>query len=238
MSAVRKLTEQVGHQISTTAHAVASELSAALGDGETSAERSARRAARPQLRIVAPLRAQTASRGVFITIIALLLAVGMVVMLVINTQLASGAFTVSTLQQEKAALEEQAAMLTEEVAAAAAPDALETAARGLGMVPSETPVFIRVPDGTVLGKPRPARPAPVAPLAADATATEAVDNGGGDFPASPPAGYDPAAADAAATGAGTGAGALTGEDALWGEVAVDLGPVGTTDADLVAVPVD
>lgn len=237
MSAVRKLTEQVSH----TAQAFAAEISAALGDDRPAGSPAA--SSRPQLRVVSPLRPATASRGMFITIVAVLLGLGMIVMLLINTQLASGAFTVATLQQQKAVLDEQAAVLTESVAAASAPDALEQSARELGMVPSETPVFIRVPDGTVLGKPRPAKaqPVPVVPMEADATAVEAVDAGAGavpgaDLPAGLPEGYDPAAADAAAGAAGNAA-AATGEDALWGEVAVDLGPLGSSDADLTAVPV-
>ena len=42
------------------------------------------------------------------------------------------------------------------MAAAAAPESLEQRARALGMVPSQTPVFLSVPSGKVLGKPKPA----------------------------------------------------------------------------------
>ena len=249
MSAVRKLQESV----SRTAHDVASEISSALG--ERSAEYGTRgaKASRPHLKVVPVLRTSTVSRPVFISVIAGLLVAGMVVMLLVNTQLAQGAFTISALQQQKAALDEQAATLTEQVAAAAAPDALEQAARELGMVPTDRPVFIRVPDGTVLGKPKAAVAQPIPAAAAvetpaDATAVEAVDNGAADFPAPLPADYDPAAADAAAAGiapkqgkgakgAKAAAAAAAGEDSLWTEIPVDLGPVGGSDADLTAVPV-
>ena len=128
----------------------------------------------------------------------------MVVMLVINTSLAQGAFTISALRAERATLTQQEQTLAETVAAAAAPESLEQRARALGMVPSQTPVFLSVPSGKVLGKPKPApggtgvEPRLLTP--ADATATEAVDNAsvGTDLPIAPGENYDPAAMDAAA----------------------------------------
>lgn len=238
MSAVRKFQESV----TRTAQDVAAEIGATLG--ERSAEYGSRgtKSKRPNLKVVPVLRPTAVSRPVFITVVASLLAAGMIVMLLVNTQLAQGAFTISALQQQKAALDEQAATLTETVAAAAAPDALEQAARGLGMVPTDRPVFIRVPDGTVLGKPKAAvaQPLPAAPVVggtpADATVSEGVDSGLVDFPAPLPADYDPAAADAATAG-GAKTGKKAGEDNLWKEIPVDLGKVGSSDADLTAVPV-
>jgi hypothetical protein len=161
-------------------------------EGTEYATRGARghRTARPQLRIVSPLRQERAS--------------GMIVILVINTALAQGAFTVSELQNQQASLAQEEQLLSQAVAAAAAPDALEKSARAMGMVPSQTPVFLKVPSGKVLGK---ATAAPGGTAAeprlltpADATATEAVDNAavGTDLPIAPGVNYDPAAADAAA----------------------------------------
>ena len=163
-----------------------------------------RTSGRPNLRMVSPLRAERASRGVFSLVVTGLLLVGMVTILVINTSLAQGAFTVSELQAQQAVLSQQEQALAELVAAAAAPESLEEQARGLGMVPSETPVFLSVPSGKVLGKPKAApggtTSAPRLLTPADATASEAVDNAsvGTDLPVAPGVGYDPAAADAAA----------------------------------------
>lgn len=158
---------------------------------------------RPQLRLVSPLRPERASRGVFALIVTGLLGLGLVAMLLINTQLAQGAFVVSDLSQQLKQLQEQEAVLNEEVAAVAAPSALSSRARGLGMIPSETPVFLRVPDGEVLGTPKATKvpqgaAAPSIAMPADATATEAVDNAsvGTDIPMALPPNYDPAAADA------------------------------------------
>ena len=175
-------------------------------DGTEYATRGARglRAARPHLRMVSPLRPERASRGVFALVVTGLLLVGMVLILVINTSLAQGAFTVSELQAERATLIQQEQTLAEAVAAAAAPESVEQQARAMGMVPSETPVFLSLPTGEVLGKPKAAGGAttsfPRLLTPADATSTEAVDNAsvGTDLPVAPGPGYDPAAADAAA----------------------------------------
>ena len=162
------------------------------------------RNARPHLRIVSPLRPERASRGIFALVVSGVLIAGMGLVLVINTSLAQGAFTISELKQEQAALTQQEQALSEVVAAAAAPEVLAKKARAMGMVPATTPVFLNVENGKVLGKPKAAagavagRPALLTP--ADATALEAVDNAGADLPAALPAGYDPAAADAAAAG--------------------------------------
>ena len=174
--------------------------------GTEYATRGARshRASRPQLRMVSPLRPERASRGLFALIVTGMLVAGMVVILVINTSLAQGAFTISELQSQQAVLSQQEQTLAESVAAAAAPEALEQQARSLGMVPSETPVFISLPGGKVLGRAKAApggsKSLPTLLTPADATVSEAVDNAsvGTDLPVAPGADYDPAAADAAA----------------------------------------
>ncbi len=226
--------------------------------GTEYATRGARglRASRPHLRMVSPLRPERASRGVFALVVTALLVVGMVVILVINTSLAQGAFTVSELQAERATLVQQEQTLSEVVAAAAAPESLEQKARALGMVPSENPVFLRLPGGKVLGKPKAAGGArsttPRLLTPADATAAEAVDNAsvGTDLPIAPGPDYDPAAADAAAAQAEAAAKAATAkaakkpknpnaENNLWEDATlIDLtGELSTEDSGLVAVPV-
>ena len=161
-----------------------------------------RASARPHLRMVSPLRPERASRGLFALIVTGLLGVGMVLILVINTSLAQGAFTISELKAAQAVLAQQEQTLAEAVAAAAAPENLEQQARAMGMVPTDTPVFLSVPSGEVIGTPKPAAGArssvPRLLTPADATVTEAVDNGAADLPVSPGADYDPAAVDAAA----------------------------------------
>ncbi|MDO9486329.1 MAG: hypothetical protein Q7K25_09750 [Actinomycetota bacterium] len=189
---------------------------------------------RPNLKLVSPLRPVKASRGTFALMVGALLIGGLGAMLMINTQLAQGSFAVSALQQELGTLTAQEAVLSEEVSAAAAPEALASKARELGMVASRTPVFLSIPDGKVLGKPKPAPGTPVTPaaIAADDDAITSADLG---EPAVPGPNYDPAQVDAAS--AAKGAAAKASEDSLWREVPIRVGSVGSSDADLTAVPV-
>ena len=205
-------TAEQAHALGTAeqAHALGTaEQAHALGTAEPTegteyATRGARahKSARPHLRMVSPLRPERASRGLFALIVTGLLGIGMVLILVINTSLAQGAFTVSELKAEQAVLAQQEQTLAEAVAAAAAPENLEQQARAMGMVPTDTPVFLSVPSGEVIGNPKPAAGArssvPRLLTPADATVTEAVDNGAADLPVSPGADFDPAAVDAAA----------------------------------------
>jgi len=194
---------------------------------------------RAHLTLVAPLSPDRASRGTFVLIITAILALALVAMLVINTSLAQGSFTVQALRGEFQALQEQEQALLEEVAAASAPIALEYRARELGMVPSSTPVFISVPDGQVLGKPRPA-PGIASQTTARITATSTFTTDVSSLPTT----FADAKGYASAPGTMSG---RSGEDELWQElpprslvapdqplvIATDAGP----DDQLMAEPV-
>lgn len=211
MSAVRK-------------HSVRELISGATAEVSEYATRGARalKNERPQLKLVSPLRPEKASRGVFALLITGLLGAGLVVMLLINTSLSSGAFVVSELQAQKNDLTVQAEALAGEVDALSAPGNLATRARAMGMKQSKNPVFLNLADGSVLGKPNGAQVSSTSPLpslktTADLTVTELADQTvAADFPPAVTEGYDPAAADAAA--AGKSAGAAAAEDGAWGEV--------------------
>ena len=148
-----------------------------------------------------PTPSRRARTGVFAVFMLVILAVGLVGMLLVNTALAQGAFVLSDLQRQQVELTESEQRLREQVALASAPGQLEMAARALGMVPQDVPAFLRLSDGAVLGNaiPQPApiveEPAP-APVSGELPAT-------GDLPApvDPPATGDlPAPVDAPATG--------------------------------------
>jgi len=178
----------------------------------------ARKLSRPELKLVSPLRAEKASRGVFALLVGGLLGAGLIVMLLINTSLASGAFVVSELQTQKSALTVEAQSLSKEVDAMSSPANLEAKARALGMKPSKNPVFLNLGDGSILGRPNGAPVSPNAALPqlrtpADLTAVEAVDTTsvGTDLPTTVGPNYDPAAADAAAA-------AAKSANAAWGEI--------------------
>ncbi|MSV43775.1 MAG: hypothetical protein F2911_09935 [Actinobacteria bacterium] len=91
-----------------------------------------------------------------VMVLALLLG-GMVMLLALNTSLASGAFEVNGLTRGQHALALQEQYLVQEVALAESPEALQARAELLGMVPASAPVFLRIADGAILGIPTPSK---------------------------------------------------------------------------------
>ena len=92
----------------------------------------------------------------FVLIIIVLLGGGFLANLLINTSMAQGAFQIGDLQKAATKLSEEQAVIREQVGALSAPTALESKARALGMIPTDSPVFLSVPGGRVIGKPAPA----------------------------------------------------------------------------------
>ena len=96
-------------------------------------------------------------------LVVMLIVAGLMALLMLNTALQQASFTVSRLERQAAALIVREQALAQQIAVEEAPQRLAERAASLGMVPSETPAFIRVADGTVLGVPTPAkRPVEVA----------------------------------------------------------------------------
>jgi cell division protein FtsB len=122
----------------------------------TAADREARK------RHLAPVPPPTRrpARGPFIAVLTLLLAVGLLMLLALNTALAQGSFVTYELQADNAALAAREQRLLQEVAVAESPQTLEKRAQKLGMVPAANPVFLRLSDGKVLGVPVPAAAPP------------------------------------------------------------------------------
>ncbi len=112
-----------------------------------------------------------ANRSTFIGIIIGMLIFGSLLLLVINTQAQQAAFEKHSLQIELNQMLATEQRLASEVAAAESTDNLVTAARTIGMVPAETPVFLRLSDRAIVGQPVPAKtpavpfvvPTPVVP---------------------------------------------------------------------------
>lgn len=119
-----------------------------------------RRQVRPPSPPGPPRATPRARTGVFVAVILVVLTVGLLAMLWINTTLAQGAFVLSDLQQQRATLIESEQQLSEDLSRAEAPAQVEEAARALGMVPQDVPVFLRLEDGQILGNPIP-QPAPI-----------------------------------------------------------------------------
>jgi hypothetical protein len=86
-----------------------------------------------------------------------LLGGGLLVLLLLNISIGKGAYALTELQAQQRQLTESQQLLAEQVESASAPEQLAASARKLGMVPAPNAVFVRLPDGTVEGKPAIAR---------------------------------------------------------------------------------
>lgn len=111
------------------------------------------RAARPQrpgLQVVRPPAAER-GRTLFVVSCLLLLVGGLLTLLLINTALAQGSFTIHDLQVRSGELGDREQSLRQDIDVQAAPERLATRAQALGMVPSQSPAFLRLSDGKLLG---------------------------------------------------------------------------------------
>lgn len=163
---------------------------------------------RPALELVAPARTD-ARRGPFAAVVVSLLVAGLLGLLVLNTVLAKGAFSLHTLSQESRDLADREQTLSREVEALRSPQALAGKAAAMGMVPAGPPAFLELPSGKVSGVALPAL-APgeirtesgevvaVAPEPEPEPVTTAADDAGTDD-----TGTDEAAGDQASDQAGT-----------------------------------
>jgi hypothetical protein len=110
----------------------------------------ARRSPAPRrLRVVAPPAA--AGSGLFLGLCVLLLFGGFVGVLVLNTAMAKGSYTMKDLQRQSDALADTQDDLRHALDAVSGPGPLAQRARELGMVPAQSPAFLRLSDGAVLG---------------------------------------------------------------------------------------
>ena len=126
---------------------------------------------RPRLNLVPPLRTG-APRAPFVVLLGTLLIGGLAGLLFLHTALAEDSFRLHDLKTRSALLTDREQALEQQVALEASPKRLAAQAEGLGMVHSVNPVFIRLSDGRVLGKPKPGvAPPPPAPTAGSATST-------------------------------------------------------------------
>jgi len=115
--------------------------------------------ARPPLRVV-PRRANQAAKAPFVVLVVALLGGGLVGLLLLNTALAQGSFTVDDLKQRNTALADHQQEVQRQVARLSSPQVLSRRARQLGMVSGGTPAFVDPRDGAVRGQPTPAAAAP------------------------------------------------------------------------------
>lgn len=109
------------------------------------------------LRVVAPARSR-ARRTPFAAVVAVLLTVGLVGLVVMNTALQGQAFRLADLTSQASDLRVQQDQLELQAEQLQTPASVADAALRLGMVPNSSPVFLRLSDGAVIGVPVPAAP--------------------------------------------------------------------------------
>jgi hypothetical protein len=108
-----------------------------------------------QLKVVAP--PELRGNGVFLAVCVLLLLGGFVGVLVLNTAMAKGSYTMRDLQRRSDQLTDTQDALRHTIDGLSGPGPLAKRARELGMVPAATPAFLRLSDGKVLGVARKAK---------------------------------------------------------------------------------
>ena len=110
---------------------------------------------RSSLRVV-PALGRRAPRAAFVALVLGLLAAGLVGLLLLTTGMQQRAFALFDLENEITDLREQRQLLVADLASRESPAALAESARLLGMVPNDTPAFLDLETGTLLGELLPA----------------------------------------------------------------------------------
>lgn len=94
--------------------------------------------------------------GVFAALCMALLIGGLCGLLMLNTAMAEGSFTLNRLQSTSGELTDAHEALTQAIDAQRSPANLASRATRLGMVPADSAAFLRLSDGKVLGVATPA----------------------------------------------------------------------------------
>lgn len=104
----------------------------------------------PRLRVItgAPVRRGGAA---LVVICAILLATGLIGLLLLNTALAQGSFTLHDLRTTSDQLTDAKGALSQSLDASKSPANLAKRAFGMGMVPAQSAAFLRLSDGKVIG---------------------------------------------------------------------------------------
>lgn len=110
---------------------------------------------RPRLTIVPKVSTHT-PRVPFVLLVVSVLAGGLVGLLLLNTALQSGAYQVTGLRQTSASLTVQQQSLRTRVAELQQPQRLAERAQRLGMVQNDSPAFLSLSTGAIVGSAVPA----------------------------------------------------------------------------------
>jgi hypothetical protein len=108
----------------------------------------------PRLK-VAPPAPISAPRAPFIAVVIALVLAGVFGILLVNTKTNENAFRIAKLQEKQTALDNQQQKLENQIADYKSPGSLDAAAHRLGLVKADAPAYIRLPDGRIIGVPKP-----------------------------------------------------------------------------------
>ncbi|GAA3296140.1 hypothetical protein GCM10020218_078720 [Dactylosporangium vinaceum] len=112
--------------------------------------------ARGRLR-AAPPAPVSAPRAPFVALVLALVLTGVVGILVLNTRIAENAFKLDALKTKQAGLDRDEERLRSDLANKESPVTLASRAKFYGLVPSRSPAFLVLPDGTRLEMPGPSK---------------------------------------------------------------------------------
>lgn len=115
--------------------------------------RAGRPSGRRRLSVVAAAPAPI-RRTPFLAVLAVVLGLGLVGLLVLNTTLQNQAFAARNLNREASLLANQQAQLQSRVDELRTPQTLADKAATLGMRPNLNPAFVKLPEGTIVGNPQ------------------------------------------------------------------------------------
>lgn len=133
--------------------------SAALALDTEVSETSTETPARPKLRLAPPLPVNV-PRTPFIVLVVLVVVAGVLGILVLNTKINQNAFKLDALRASQTELDLRQQQLEQYIAEQESPGSLAAAAAKLGLTDPGPPAFITLPDGKIIGVPRPATGAP------------------------------------------------------------------------------
>jgi len=111
---------------------------------------------RARLTVVPRATSRRAARMPFMALVSVLLVGGVAGLLFFNTSMQQTSFTATSLENRAERLEAQRQGLQMELEKLRNPQRVAVQAKAMGMVPGGAPAFVRLSDGTVLGKPEPA----------------------------------------------------------------------------------
>ena len=120
-----------------------------------SRQRTSRQQVGRALRLVAPV-ANRARRAPFVVVLMTVIGTGLVGLILISTAMQAQSFELAELTAQARKLETAQGALQREVSELESPEHLGPLAVAHGMVPSQTPVYLQLSDGTVKGSPKPA----------------------------------------------------------------------------------